>query len=229
MCFLIYIHNIFIQFFIFSYVLVSIPKLFYDLFKDTQLSSLAIGRFIGELVADLDISVGYNTTDSNGKSEELDNNKTSKFRINRGLTSENAPPPPALSPLEKGSKISEPTTRHTPNGRPPPIAPLSTPPTFTGTLLERINYFFAFLYPLNPNPTIKLGQTNIDNDRDTQNKTEIGKSQKFKLGNYGVRSSTKFLIYSGHDSTMVPLLGAIGLYQGIHVFININVHVYINM
>jgi hypothetical protein len=42
----------------------------------------------------------------------------------------------------------------------------------------------------------------------------VGSSEGFKGGRRHVSPGARMLIYSGHDSTMVPLLKAIGLYRG---------------
>jgi hypothetical protein len=121
---------------------------------------LAIGRFIGELIDDIDSSVSYNTTKSDG--------------------------------------LKQPLTTTT-----PPTAPIA-PPSFNQILLELLSYFLPFLSPLKPIPLLKKTEN--------ENNANIGKTNKFSNNNK--RATTKLLVYSGHDSTMVPLLGAIGLYQG---------------
>jgi hypothetical protein len=127
---------------------------------------LAIGRFIGELVDDIDSSVN------------LQKNITIIEELKPKITST------------------------------PPTAPIA-PPSFTQILLEQLSYFFPFSSPLKPiNPSKKT---------EIKNNTKIGETYKFS--NNSVRATTKLLVYSGHDSTMVPLLGAIGLYQGQFIYV----------
>jgi hypothetical protein len=46
------------------------------------------------------------------------------------------------------------------------------------------------------------------------NRDSVGSTEGLKGGRRHVSPGARMLIYSGHDSTMVPLLKAIGLYRG---------------
>jgi hypothetical protein len=154
---------------------------------------LAIGRFIGELVDDIDASVAYNTS----------LNSSPKSSPNGGLRKGGAET--THTGESKNLKQSKSITT-------PLIAP-NAPPSLAHILLEKISYFFPFLLPplpLKSNPSLKSNQTENTNFNQNTSKIDIGKPQTNKF----IQPSTRLLIYSAHDSTMVPLLQAIGLYQG---------------
>jgi hypothetical protein len=130
-----------------------------------MLSRLAIGRFIGEMIKDMDKAVSF-TVQENHRSNLNPN------------------PKPKLNP----------------NPKPDVTSSISN-----DTVYESTRWSDSASYLSGVKRKLMNGKNHNNTDDDMKNTDSSFKN---------VTAGTKILIYSGHDSTMVPLLGALGLYHG---------------
>ena len=203
-----------------------------------MLSRLAIGRFIGEAITNLDSATNYTakedstiSVNSMKLSDKIKNNVVRRQRFaehgteTRPGTGTRPGTDSRVISTDDLASVASGTSIPTENGKSKNKNTNKHSSTSSNTDSSNVDTTAKQKQSIN---TEKLDQQNYDSSKSIDHNifdNEMKNLSKSEFHSKYVSTETKMLIYSGHDSTMVPLLRAIGLYHGklrINIFDNEN-------
>ena len=190
-----------------------------------MLSRLAIGRFIGEAITNLDSATNYTakedstiSVNSRKLSDKIKNDVVRRQRFAEHGTDTRPGTDSRVISTDDLASVASGTSTPTENGK--SKNKNTNKHSSTNSNTDSTNVDTAVPTDIKQKQSInteKLDQQNYNHSKSIDHNifdNEMKNLSKSEFHSKYVSTETKMLIYSGHDSTMVPLLRAIGLYHG---------------